>query len=71
MILVSMGATVSARKIMGVDRRRIVKIVIDITLPHAGYDKRQRAFIGASIHAYPVGWRLHPDLKQKPYVTDL
>lgn len=58
------GATASAKKIMGVDPRRIVEIVIDITLPHADYDKRQRAFIEASIHACPVGRSLHSDLKQ-------
>lgn len=57
------GATIETTKVMGVDPRRIVEIVVVINFPEDYSDKHKR-IIEACAKECPVANSLHSDLKQ-------
>lgn len=58
------GTTAAVTKIMGTEPRRVVEIVIQLTLPHNNYSDKERKIIEHSVKNCPVAKSLHPDLRQ-------
>lgn len=57
------GAEVSTTKVMGVNPRRVVELVTEITLPHSNYSPKEKKIIELAAKECPVHNSLHPDLK--------
>ena len=58
------GTTIGVQKVMGVNPRRVVEVVIDLHFPHNNYSPKERKLIELSAKECPVAQSLHPDLKQ-------
>jgi len=57
------GAEVKTTKVMGVDPRRVVELVVDYIFPHNRYSEKERKFIELSVRQCPVASCLDPALK--------
>jgi len=57
------GAEVKTTKIMGIDPRRVVELVVDYTFPHNRYSDKERKIIELSVRQCPVANSLDPALK--------
>lgn len=57
------GADVKVTKVMGVNPRRVVEVVVELTFPKA-YTPKERRIIELCAKECPVANSLHPDLKQ-------
>ncbi|WP_371363302.1 hypothetical protein SRRS_42320 [Sporomusa rhizae] len=58
------GAEVRTDKIMGTNPRRIVELVVEITLPHNNYSPKERKIIELAARECPVYNSLHPDMQK-------
>ncbi len=58
------GATAKTTKVMGTNPRRVVELIVEITLPHNSYSDKERKLLELSAEQCPVAKSLHPDLKQ-------
>lgn len=58
------GTTVSVRKHMGTNPRRIVQLDVDLVFPAGEYDDRKKAMLENTARTCPVAHSLHPDLVQ-------
>ncbi|MCB8964675.1 MAG: OsmC family protein [Bacteroidales bacterium] len=58
------GTSIGVQKVMGVNPRRVVEVVIDLHFPHNNYTPKERKLIELSAKECPVAQSLHPDLKQ-------
>lgn len=58
------GTSIGVQKVMGVNPRRVVEVVIDLHFPHNNYSPKERKLIELSAKECPVAQSLHPDLKQ-------
>jgi putative redox protein len=58
------GTTAKTTKVMGTDPRRVIEIIIELTMPHHSYSDKERKIIEYSVQNCPVAKSLHPDLKQ-------
>jgi uncharacterized OsmC-like protein len=57
------GAEVNITKVMGVDPRRVVELVVDFTFPHNRYSDKERKIIELSVKQCPVANSFDPALK--------
>ena len=57
------GAEAKTTKIMGVDPRRVVELVVEYTFPHNHYNDKERKIIEFSTKQCPVANSLDPALK--------
>ena len=57
------GAEVKTTKVMGVDPRRVVELVVEYTFPHNRYNDKERKIIEFSTKQCPVANSLDPALK--------
>lgn len=57
------GAKMSITKVMGVDPRRVVEIVIDVNF-FGDYTDKEKKIIEAAAAACPVEHSIHPDIKR-------
>jgi len=57
------GAEVKTTKVMGVDPRRVMELVVEFTFPHNRYTDKERKFIELSTKQCPVANSLDPALK--------
>jgi uncharacterized OsmC-like protein len=64
-----LGSTISVRKIMAANPRRIAEIQLDINLPAVGISVEQRAKLEYAAHHCPVALSIHPDIVQKIVFT--
>ena len=58
------GAEIQTTKVMGTDPRRIVELILEVTLPHNNYSTNEREIIEQAAKACPVGNSLHPATKK-------
>jgi len=58
------GTTIDVTKVMGINPRRVVEIIINLHFPHNSYSAKERKLIELSAKECPVAQSLHPDLKQ-------
>lgn len=58
------GAKIENTKVMGTNPRRIVEIIITVTLPHNNYSAKEKKIIELAAKECPVYNSLHPDLKK-------
>lgn len=58
------GAKVRTDKIMGTNPRRIIELVVEITLPPNNYSAKERKIIELAARECPVYNSLHPDMKK-------
>lgn len=56
------GTTCNVTKIMGSNPRRIVEIIVDMTVPDRGLTDKQRTSLEHVARTCPVDVSLHPDL---------
>ncbi len=59
------GTKLTINKIMGADPRRIIKIEVEIYMPHMVYKSKDRAILEHAAITCPVAKSLHPDLVQQ------
>lgn len=57
------GMTAEVTKVMSAQPRRIAEIIVTITVPLA-LDDKSKKLLEAAAHTCPVGFSLHPDVKQ-------
>jgi uncharacterized OsmC-like protein len=58
------GTKTDITKIMGTDPRRVVEIVVEMTMPRRNYSEKEKKALENAAHTCPVAKSLHPDLKQ-------
>lgn len=58
------NTTITIKKIMGTEPRRVVEIVLDITFPANSFSEKEKAILTNAALNCPVAKSLHPDLKQ-------
>lgn len=58
------GTKVDITKIMGTDPRRVVEIVVEMTIPDRNFSSKDKQALENAAHTCPVAKSLHPDLKQ-------
>jgi putative redox protein len=63
------GTRVDITKIMGSDPRRVVEIVVDMTMPAGEFSDAQKQLLENAARTCPVAKSLHPDLKQTLNIT--
>jgi uncharacterized OsmC-like protein len=56
------GTTLNTSKIMGVNPRRVVELILNFTFPHNKYSEKERKILELSAKECPVANSLHPDV---------
>ncbi len=59
------GATAEITKVMDVEPRRVVEVVVNLRFLANAYTGKEKAIIEKSAKNCPVAHSLHPDIKQK------
>lgn len=58
------GTKAEVSKIMGTDPRRVIEIVVALTVPGKNLSEKDKQLLMNAAHTCPVAKSLHPDLKQ-------
>lgn len=58
------GTKVDITKIMGTDPRRVIEIVVEMTIPNRNFSDKDKKALEHAAYTCPVAKSLHPDLKQ-------
>lgn len=59
------GTTIKTTKIMGINPRRIIEIVLEFNFPNPSqYSEKDKRIIEAGTRICPVAKSIHPDIKQ-------
>lgn len=58
------GTKVDITKIMGTDPRRVIEIVVEMTIPDRNFSPKEKQALENAARTCPVAKSLHPDLKQ-------
>lgn len=58
------GTKAEVSKIMGTDPRRVIEIVVALTVPGKNLSDKDKQLLINAAHTCPVAKSLHPDLKQ-------
>lgn len=59
------GTTCEITKVMGANPRRVVEIGVNFQFPANDYSDKVKAIIERSALTCPVGYSIHPDIKQE------
>jgi len=57
------GAELKTTKVMGIDPRRVVELIVEFTFPHHRYSEKERRIIELSTKQCPVANSLDPAMK--------
>lgn len=63
------GTKVDITKIMGTDPRRVVEIVVEMTIPNRNFSDKEKQALENAAKTCPVAKSLHPDLKQNVQIS--
>lgn len=58
------GTTIDITKIMASDPRRVIEIVVEISMPSKGYSPQEKQLLENAARTCPVAKSLNPELKQ-------
>lgn len=59
------GATLKTTKIMGVEPRRVIEIILEFDFSNREYSEKEKKIIDYCTKNCPVGFSIHPEIRQK------